>query len=123
MQCEYEKDDGTRCGAHALRGERLCWSHHPDKAAERRAASSRGGKRSTRRTHDVEDIALDSAEDVRTLLEWTINSYRRGDIGTGTARALARLVSESRKTIETIDFEKRLAEVERVIEERERTTW
>lgn len=111
MQCEHRKDDGERCGAHALRGGTLCWAHDPEKAAERRAASSRGGKRSTRR-HDVEDITLSSVEDVRALLEWTVNQFRRGDIGTGTARVLARLVSESRKTVETADLERRIEAIE-----------
>jgi hypothetical protein len=43
-KCEAVTKRGEPCQGWALDGGRFCWAHDPDKAADRRAASAKGGR-------------------------------------------------------------------------------
>ena len=46
--CSYIKPDGNQCRAYSLKVGEFCFQHSPEKAAERKEASARGGRSTTR---------------------------------------------------------------------------
>jgi len=52
-KCSYLKADGSSCQAYALKTGKLCYSHEPGKAEERKEASSRGGRSTANLSREV----------------------------------------------------------------------
>ena len=62
---------------------------------------------------------LDSAGDVKRLLRWLILSIRNQTLDPKVAAIMGQLGSFMFKALETSDFEKRLSDIERMLEERD----
>jgi len=79
MKCKHLKD-GKPCKAEAMTGSEFCYWHDPDKEAERKEASSNGGKVSYYDKGLVKAEPIDITADktaIVYLLADTINRVRR----------------------------------------------
>ncbi len=116
-QCKGKKADGTRCQATVQAGADYCFFHDPDKAADRKDASARGGYHSRMKTlpENSPDVEVQSAADIIRLLSETINHVRKGGLDPRIANAIGYLANITLRAIEGGDVEKRLAELEAAV--------
>ena len=117
-QCKGTTADGTRCRANAMTGSEYCFFHDPSTAEEREAARQAGGRvgKTTVLSPDTPDAPLSSMADVVRLLGETINQVRRGEIDPKVANAVGYLASALLRALEQGDIEKRLAQVEVIVQ-------
>jgi len=115
MQCTFTTKEGTQCGFPAQNGLSVCFVHDPDKERERAEARRRGGESRKAPTLPVgaPEFDLKTAEDVRAMLEDTINKVRAGQLDAKIANNLGYLSSQLLKAIEISDVEQRLDEIEK----------
>ncbi|MFC1790329.1 hypothetical protein ACFLZP_02495 [Patescibacteria group bacterium] len=118
MRCAYIKANGQRCGANAIKGAELCFTHNPRTRKKHALAVTRGGKASHRDRLNLEPVKAQSPQDVISLLENTINGIRTGQIPPNVANTIGYLCGHLLKAIEASDLDKRLEVIERVILER-----
>jgi len=80
MQCRHIKEDDKHCGAQALRGKKLCFTHDPESSSERKLSHQNGGL--ARRQYGVyaDPITLSTPQDIQKLMELTINGVLTGKI-------------------------------------------
>ena len=116
-RCEGFKPDGTRCSVPALPGSKFCVFHDPERAEQRRAAQSRGGKANRIKTlgPDAPDLKVQDSQDVKELLSQTIDQVRKGQIDPRVGYAIAYLSNLMLKASEKNELETRLAELEKMV--------
>jgi hypothetical protein len=122
--CRAKKPDGSSCQAAALPGSEFCFFHDPDQADERQAARSFGGSRNRMKTlsADAPDVKVESCQDVVRLISETINQVRRGQLDPRVANAIGYLANVLIKAAEQGDMEKRLADLEAVVNRQGQTS-
>jgi len=114
-QCEYRKQDGARCKAYAMNGCKFCFSHNPDAGEQKRAAVKKGGKnrRIPRRASTPKTrCAVRSVADLQTLAYQAVEDLRQGEIDIDVARALGYLIGVATKVSESVEFAKRIEQLE-----------
>ena len=123
-RCAGFKPDGTPCERIVGASQDYCYAHDPDRADERRRAASRGGKRGGRgrplvELQAVKDKLGDLAGDV---LEGNVDRSDAAVVGQ-LYNTYVRVVSVEAKIRETEELEKRLEELEAVLNQKERSQW
>ena len=89
-QCQATTESGIRCPNAALSGGQFCFTHDPDKAAEREAARAKGGAaRAAQLSAPVPKMA--TAGDVRDYLARVMRDAEAQLIAPRVATSLANL--------------------------------
>jgi len=125
MACAGQNDRGEPCGMAPLKGETWCFSHHPDRARERMAASKRGGRRNR-----VAGTVLTLAEDENALplelgdmkavqaalnLVWR-DTLRQENSGQ-RSRTLVAVALAAMKALEVGEYEERIRALEQAVQQ------
>jgi len=125
-QCQFCKQDGQRCRAHALRGGELCISHDPAAKDVKREAVTKGGRNRRTRvvaTRPSKPLTVTNIADVQHQLYQTLGGLQNGTVDAEMARAFGYLAGVAAKIVETVELERRMTAVEdwarRVTEEGE----
>jgi hypothetical protein len=116
-RCQYQRENRTRCKAHAQNESSFCFFHDPALDNQRAAARKAGGIARTRRIvlpAHIRDKSLRNAADVGELLGETINQVRRGEIDLRVSNAIGYLSGILLSAIEKSSLEVRLAALEAV---------
>jgi len=112
MQCEHKSEDGTRCGAAALRAKTRC-SLHADPGRAAVLGSKGGRRRSAYRAGDLREfVAPKTAADLRELLAESIIEIRAGKLDPRVANALGYLGASYLRALEVSEIESRLDALE-----------
>jgi hypothetical protein len=115
-RCNAITGSGTRCKGVAIDSSGLCHAHHPDRAAHRKRAASKGGKRGGRGRPVAELAALrnENAEIRRRLLEGGEEGLAPNvaAVAVQSLNTDARLVVAALKAREAEELEARLEELE-----------
>jgi hypothetical protein len=122
--CAGIKADGGRCGAQAMRNSQWCIGHDPDQVEARRRRASKGGKRGGRGRPVAELGALrvENAGIRERLLEGELLPSVAA-VAVQSINTDIRAVSASLKAREVEELEERLAELERVMQQKENGRW
>jgi hypothetical protein len=118
-QCKAKKRNGERCPNPA--GESgYCFTHDPDRHAERSAARKLGGyhRRTPVRISGDEPIRIDSMSDVLKLINTIIMDTWIQENGAARSRALLACADAAIKVLTMTDIEARIAKLEAVNEKR-----
>lgn len=113
--CAAKNARGEPCQAYALTGSRFCWHHAPERAADRAAAHSKGGKaRHGRRLNIGEPppAVLRSPDDALAILEHAVSVALALDPSHAQIRSLVAIVGAWRTVREIGELEQRLAALE-----------
>lgn len=112
-RCAALTRSGVRCRAWALRGSDFCFAHDPDRAADRHAARSKGGRSRHGRdlTGDV-PLSLRSLADVPDVLDLAFADLQRCEASVSRSRALAYLAGVATRSFEVVELLARLEVVE-----------
>lgn len=120
-RCQALNRRGEPCGGYAGAGSVFCFSHDPARAAERKAARSRGGRaRHGRRlgAGGGAPVEIENVADVVRLVERAINDLLILENSVQRSRTLGYLAGVAIKALEIGDLEARLSEIERVLRAR-----
>lgn len=80
-QCQHVKNDGSRCGAHALRSAANCFFHAAEMEIQRDEACRSGGQAGAPKVlADAPNVPVTSSSEVCALLGQTLNQVRRGEL-------------------------------------------
>ena len=106
------------CTLAPMVGERWCFFHHPDKAEERRLASSKGGRNSRKvlNPQSIEGLNLDELGDLNRLLARLVSAVVCGEISSTIAKSAGYLVRSIAQVRETVLLEGRISAIEEKIE-------
>ena len=92
--CTAKTARGRPCNAHPTQGSDYCFFHDPEKAIERKRATSEGGRNSqSPPPRDVENLRLRTSEDVLAAIETVVNEVRRNEISPKAANSVAYLLN------------------------------
>ena len=124
MNCTATKENGEPCRSKPLNGSEFCFFHDPDRAEERKAASSAGGKAGTPKTlpPDAPWVSVRTPANVSEQIEATINRVLRGEIGHQVANSIAILLSLQLKAIDLQMDTERVESLEMLVEENSSST-
>jgi hypothetical protein len=123
--CKATRKDGKSCAAQAQAGREYCFFHDPDKAADSRAAKSKGGS-SGRATlsvvkpwrgeaGDVTVLKSATVPDLVNLLADTIDEVKTGKVDPRVANAVGYLAGVILKALEYDALNERLAALEEAV--------
>lgn len=116
-QCQFIKQDGTRCEANSVNDSEFCFSHNPESKEAKLAAVIKGGLNRKHYQAYGEPIIIEKPEDIKKLLAETINGVWTGKIPAGqpanTIGFLARCWIDAHQTFEV---ENRLEIIEKSLE-------
>ena len=120
MKCEFIKDNGEKCEAHAIKDSEFCYFHNPDISdEEKRQAQSNGGKTKALTLKDpLPELVLAKPEDAVLLIADTISRVRAGTLDIRTANCLGFLADKLFKALEVAKLNDRVEIIERVILEK-----
>ena len=117
-QCSFMKLNGKRCCAWAMDNSEFCFTHNPETKDLRKEAVIKGGKGNKKETHSLDLIKVENSKDVVDLIVKTINELRTGLIDVRVANCTFYGSGQLIKALETSDLEKRLEEIEKILEEK-----
>ena len=124
-RCNAITGSGTRCKGVAIDSSGLCHAHHPDRAAHRKRAASKGGKRGGRGRPVAELAALRNEN--ASLRDRLLDGELAPNVAAVAVQSLntdARLVVAALKAREQEELAERLEELERLLEsKREGDRW
>ncbi len=113
-RCKGITSKGEPCPhTHDLGEKGFCLWHDPDRAEERRALQSRGGRKRSR------DLALpeetppppETLDDCVDWASWTTRAVATGQINSTTGRIIVMALGELRRSLEKRDLEVEAAEL------------
>ena len=110
-KCTERLANGKRCKANALRGKRLCFTHDPTIAEQRRSARARGGR--IKRSDREWPVKVRSLDDILILLDRTLADTVLQENTSKRSAALVAMARAYSQAIEAHDLEGRLVDVER----------
>jgi hypothetical protein len=122
-RCSGIKRDGGRCKGRAIEGSSYCYNHHPDKAAQRRRNTAKGGRTAGRGRPSSELRRLQAEfEQLKRRLEDPKDKLHRGDAAVmgqllHGARACIRDLLAAREQEELVE---RMEALEAALEARKR---
>ena len=113
MPCKALNRRGGPCGAPPLSASRFCFTHAPEKAAERALARRKGGLA----VHGLSDgptpdVRLEAVGDVLALLETAAAELLTRKAGVTKSRALAYVAGVTLRALEVGQLEERVAALE-----------
>ena len=112
-QCEKIKDNGERCQSRAVDGSAFCFFHSdPEKLRE---ATSLGGKQGKRKVLEESNLHFRSVDDVKLLLETTINEVRTGVLDKTIGNTIGYLAVVLIKTFDVSDTTKKLEKMAEIL--------
>ena len=120
MKCEFIKQDGTKCEAHAIKDSKFCYFHNPDISdEEKREAQSNGGKtKALTLKEPLPELPLKIPDDATLLVADTISRVRAGTLDIRTANCLGFLSDKLLKAFEVSKLNDRLEILERVMKKK-----
>ena len=112
--CKANTRKGKHCKSPPQIGLQYCFFHDPVNSENRKAASSKGGKRGKMSTlpPQTPNHVIKSARDVVNLLSESVSQVRRGEIDPRIAHAVGYLSGIILKAREQSDLEERLDNLE-----------
>ncbi len=112
-QCKAKKRSGDRCPNPASESG-YCFTHDPDRTAQRAAARKLGGfnRRTAARVSGDEPIKIESMADVLKLINAVIADTWQQDNGAARSRALLACADVAIKALTMTDLEARIAALE-----------
>jgi hypothetical protein len=118
--CKATSTSGRPCESPALTDEEYCLWHHPDREAERQAASAKGGSAPRRAGVDLGKALtrpeiLDDPMRVAALLESLVGGTVGGKVSPGTLRSVTYALRTVLAAIEAGDVKRRLEELEAAV--------
>jgi hypothetical protein len=121
--CQARTKAGKSCGMPPVRGERFCFTHHPDYAEESRKAREIGAHTYLRKVQpDAEPLAMGSATEVLESLSRISTGVLRGEVDVKIANCLGVLMNTALRAIDH-RLEDRVGELEAAVADRlERST-
>lgn len=123
MRCKFIKSNKKQCGANAMKNSDFCFSHNPKTKRAKQLAVIKGGKSPKRNYNPLPPVKLTDNKSVANLLARVINEVRQGKIDRRVANCIGYLSGHLIKALEISDLEKRVAEMERIISEKETARW
>ena len=118
MQCQFFKNDGSRCLAAALKDGGFCFVHEPQNQEAHHEASVKGGSMPKKNGLDLPPLSIQNAQEIVVLLEDIINGVRAGEIPVNIGNCVGYLANVTLKALEVSDLEKRVEAIETLIGER-----
>lgn len=120
--CSAKTKTGKPCQGFAVHGSDCCFTHSPDRAADRARANSKGGKaRQGRIVGSVgapeRVVTIASVGDVLKVITDAINDCLRLENSIARARALGGLAGAALKAFEVSELEQRIAALEARLEQ------
>ena len=118
--CTSQMPDGRLCRASAIRGERYCYMHNPDKAEEAAESRRLGGLRRRREptlAGAYELAGVRTLDDLFRVVEIAVFDLVGLENTIPRASALFRAALVGAKLIETGEFEERIAALELAIKD------
>jgi len=117
MKCQTTKNNGQKCGSHAVVGGHFCYFHDPAIPKEtKQLARKRGGKHNRPRVDiALSEIKVSAPCDVVRLLSQTISEVRKGEVDVRIANCIGFLSGHLIRAFEATDTEERLVELEEQI--------
>jgi hypothetical protein len=121
-QCQARNKRGEPCNAQIGTGSDYCFHHDPAKAAERKAARSKGGfarhgRKLGKNVRTFDEMRpptqIRTVDDVMTLLEKGVHDLFSLENSVSRARALGTLAMAALKALEVGEYETRLAALEK----------
>jgi hypothetical protein len=113
-QCQFIKNDSSKCTSFAMKGSDFCYRHNPDISDDDKLnASSKGGKKSAKPEFietPLPEMKLEKMGDVVTLLADTINNVRAGKISTKSGSTIGYLAFIMMMAMDKANCEKQLEE-------------
>ena len=120
-QCSGITATGSRCKGQAISNSEYCFSHSPEHAEARKQRASRGGKRGGRGRPQAE------LSDIKDRLRTMVQDVRNGTMDRADAavcgqlyNTLIRAVSVEIKVRETEELQRRLEELETLLERQDK---
>ena len=123
MRCEAITRSGSQCKADALPGATWCYSHHPDKAEERRRNASKGGRTGGNGRPSALAEVQDAKNNVKSVLSGLLRGQiepRLGGVLLSGFNVLARLIEQERRIRADEELEGRIEALEEMAEEEHR---
>jgi hypothetical protein len=119
VRCSTIKANGERCKGRAMEGSEWCWNHDPSNTGAHRRHGARGGKRGGRGRPIAELAALrvENADIRERLLEGKLKPGVAA-VAVQSINTDIRAVGASLKAREVEEFDQRLEELERAMEQR-----
>lgn len=115
-RCQGTNRNGEPCSAFALPGETLCFSHHPQKAAEVKEAQRRGGENRSNARRAAKMLATTGrqvrADELPDIVRACILRVVAGTMEPGQASAIAQLARTSLQLQHDMELEQRIAALE-----------
>ncbi len=103
-----------------MTGSQYCFSHNPDTTVAKRQATIKGGKSPKKNHTALPPVELKEVRDVANLLVLTINEVRGGAIDLRAANCIGYLAGHLVKTFEISELEKRMDEIENLVNNNQR---
>jgi hypothetical protein len=122
QKCCFHKAGGVPCQAPVVASGDYCFFHDPERAAERKAAGAKGGRRSRKRPLailplDAEDMPLDCVTDVVRALATTFNAVRRGQLDPKTGNCLGLIAGQLLRALQDSELAAEIEELAKEIQE------
>jgi hypothetical protein len=119
MECEFIKENGQKCSAQAIKGDKYCFAHsnNLEIIKKRKEAKILGGLNGRKQMlkPSKEFIDIKTPKDTLLLLEKTINDVRQNKIAVNQANCIGYLCNIMTKIFEQEQLETRIAILERVV--------
>lgn len=114
MKCTHLKENGDTCGAQSMIGSKFCFSHNPDCKDQKLEAVRRGGlHKPDKDERPLAPLPAKSVEDIRNLIEDTVNRIRTEPLTHQKANSIGYLLNITINAIEVAEVEKRLEALEK----------
>lgn len=113
--CTFQMPDGRLCRASAIRGQRFCYMHDPERAEDAAESRRLGGirRRRERTLAGAYELAgVRTTEDLFRVVEIVVFDLLGLENGIARARALLHSVVVGAKLLEVGDLEDRIAALE-----------
>lgn len=103
MKCQFIKQNKDQCNAHAIIGDKFCFSHSEKTTEAKKEAVSKGGNspKTKRDTKPFPPIIINGNRDILKIAEETINLLRTDPMTPQKAKVIAQLLSVSSKVFES----------------------
>src|SRR3989344_202900 len=109
-QCQFIKEDGTRCGGFSVDESSYCLSHHPDKENTRLERAKKGGSAESYKKLNLklEPITIKNSSDIMQAVIQVINEVRSGTIPPRIATRIGYLLGIALKAFELSEIDQRV---------------
>ena len=116
-KCSFILESGRQCGAYALTNKDYCFSHDPESREKKALAVRKGGLAKAVIIPEVlEDIKVDTPDDVIILLGKTLKEVRAGRLPSQTANTIGFLSGHLIRAFEVARMNDKIEEVRAALE-------